>query len=173
MRVERLSGRAPAECLAWSAVERGGDCFEILCGMSGEVRSFREVLAKQAVGVLVRASLPWALRVTEIHLQPAVDRELSVLCHLGALVPGERATQLLWECDELGGNRITNRSRATACERRPVLHSCAAVAGQRRQVKQHGETCAALNQRADRCLVSAQGQVALPVTWDCAVLGLG
>jgi hypothetical protein len=145
MLVERLSGCAPDECLAWSAVEGGGDCLEVLCGVSGEVRSFPEVLAEQAVGVLVCAALPRALRVTEIDLQTTVDGELSVLCHLGALVPGERATQLFWERDKLGGDRITDCFCATACEWRAILHCWAAVAGQRRQVKEDGEGCAALD----------------------------
>jgi hypothetical protein len=59
--------------------------------LAGRGAEAGEVLAQQAVGVLVRAALPWALRVTEIHLQPAVDRDFRVLCHLRALVPGERA----------------------------------------------------------------------------------
>ncbi len=40
MLVERLGGRAPAERLAWSAVERGSDRLELLGGVSGEVRAF-------------------------------------------------------------------------------------------------------------------------------------
>ena len=91
MLVECFGGCAPVECLAWSAVERRSDRLELLRGVSGEVGAFGEVLAEQAVGVLVCASLPRALRVTEIHLKPAVDRELCVLCHLRPLVPGERA----------------------------------------------------------------------------------
>ena len=79
MLVERLGGRAPVERLAWSAVERRSDRLEVLGGVSGEARAFGEVLAEQAVGVLVRASLSWASRITEIHLQPAVDCDLCVV----------------------------------------------------------------------------------------------
>jgi hypothetical protein len=55
--------------------------------MAAEVGSFREVLAQQAVGVLVRAALPWTLRVAEVDGQPGVDTQLGVLGHLGALIP--------------------------------------------------------------------------------------
>jgi hypothetical protein len=34
---------------------------------------FREVLSKQAVGVLVCAALPRALGITEVDLQPGID----------------------------------------------------------------------------------------------------
>ena len=87
MLVERLGGCPPAEGLARPAVERGSNCFEILSGVSREVRTFREVLSEQPVGVLIGSSLPRALRVTEIHLQAAVDGELRVLCQMGSLDP--------------------------------------------------------------------------------------
>ena len=48
-----------------------------------------------------------------------------------ALIPGERAAQLLWEGDDLGCDRVTYRFGATPCERRAVLHSCCSVAGHR------------------------------------------
>jgi len=41
------------------------------------------------------AALPGALGITEVDLDAAVDRELDVLQHLLALVPGQRAAQLL------------------------------------------------------------------------------
>ena len=63
--VEGFGWCAPAECLSWSAVERGSDGVEVIGGVSGEVCAFREVLAEQAVGVLIGAALPWALRVGE------------------------------------------------------------------------------------------------------------
>lgn len=79
MLVEGFGRCAPAECLAWSAVEGGGDGFEVLGGVSGKVRASCGVLAEQTVGVLVRASLLGALRVTEINVKPGCDLELCVL----------------------------------------------------------------------------------------------
>src|SRR5205823_14844880 len=54
----------------------------------------REVLAKEAVGVLVGASLPGAARIAEVHLDTGLDAESPVLCHLLSLVPGQRVAKL-------------------------------------------------------------------------------
>ncbi len=47
------------------------------------------VLTQEAVRVLVGSSLPRARRVTEIDLNPGVDREAGVVGELLALIPGE------------------------------------------------------------------------------------
>src|SRR4051794_32809621 len=53
----------------------------------------RRASAQQAVGVLVGGALPRTVRVAEVDRQPGIDAQLRVLDHLGALVPGQRATQ--------------------------------------------------------------------------------
>jgi hypothetical protein len=50
---------------------------------------------KQAVGVFVGATLPRAVRVTEVDFESGVDAEARVLRHFGALVPRQRTTQML------------------------------------------------------------------------------
>jgi hypothetical protein len=50
-----------AEGLAGAAVKRDSDGVELDRGVLGEVGAFREVLAQQAVGVLVRSALPGTL----------------------------------------------------------------------------------------------------------------
>jgi hypothetical protein len=62
-----------------AAVQRRGDGNEVLGGVSGEVGALREVLAKEAVGVLVGPTLPGTVRVTEVHVQAGVNPELGVL----------------------------------------------------------------------------------------------
>jgi len=54
-----------------------------------EVSPLREVLAKQAVGVLVAAALLRALRIAKVDIETGVDPKLRVLGHLGALIPGQ------------------------------------------------------------------------------------
>src|SRR5215217_1428338 len=71
-----------AECLARAAVELRGDLVEALLADPGEARSLREVMAKQAVGVLVGAPLPRAAGIAEVDLDPGLDREAPVLGHL-------------------------------------------------------------------------------------------
>src|SRR5829696_9333909 len=85
--VEGFGGCLVAEGLAGAAVERGRDGVELGRGVLAEVGASREVLAQQAVGVLVGAALPRAVRVAEVDGQPGVDAQPRVLGHLGALVP--------------------------------------------------------------------------------------
>jgi hypothetical protein len=56
--VESFCGSIPVEGLAWLLVEGGGDGVEVVLGVVGEVGAFGEVLAGEAVPVLVGASLP-------------------------------------------------------------------------------------------------------------------
>ncbi len=89
MFVEGFGGCLAAEGLAGSAIERGSDRVEVAAGVSCKVGALEEVLAKQAVGVLVGASLPRRLWVAEEDRQAGVDAQLRVLRHLRALVPYE------------------------------------------------------------------------------------
>jgi hypothetical protein len=52
-----------------------------------EIGALREVLAKQTIGVLVRAPLPRTSRVAEEDSQTGIDAQLRMLGHLGPLVP--------------------------------------------------------------------------------------
>ena len=94
MLVEGFGGCLPAEGLAGSGVERGGDGVELVGRPAGQVGALGEVLAQEPVGVLVRAALPWAVRVGEVDREAGVDPELGVLGQLRAAVPGQRPTQL-------------------------------------------------------------------------------
>ena len=96
-----------------------------LRAVSGEVGAFGEVLAEQAVGVLVGAALPGAVRVAEVDLdQPAVDPELGVLRHLRSLVPGQRPAELLGQRADLPRRsrrgRPQHRGRPTRTVLRPA-----------------------------------------------------
>jgi hypothetical protein len=76
MFVERFGG-LPAECLAWSVVERVGDGLDLLVVPSREVGAIREVLAQKAIGViLIGAALPGTLRVGEVDRNAGLDGEL-------------------------------------------------------------------------------------------------
>ncbi len=56
--VENFGWFELVECLLWAVVEFVGDGVEFGLRVDGEVGSFGEVLAQEAVGVLVAASLP-------------------------------------------------------------------------------------------------------------------
>ena len=167
------AGVRQSERLARAAVERVGDGGQVVGAVAREVGALGEVLPEQPVGVLVGAALPGALRVAEVHLQAEVDLQPGVLGQLGALVPGQRAAQVLGQRAELGGDRVADGLGARPGDGRPVLDARAVAAGQRRQVQQHGEAAGALDQGADRRAVDADDQVALPVARDGAIGGLG
>jgi hypothetical protein len=75
--------------LSRAAVALGRDRVE--CGLVelAEIGALGEVLAQQAVGVLVAAALPGAAWVAEVDLDTGVDGELDVLGHLPAVIPGQ------------------------------------------------------------------------------------
>ncbi len=88
-------GSLPAEALAWSVVERGSNGLDLLRCPSGQVSGLREVPAKEAVRVLVGASLPRAVRVGEADRNAGLDREPDMCRQLLAAVPLHRPlTQL-------------------------------------------------------------------------------
>jgi hypothetical protein len=66
MLIEGFARGAPAEGLAGTTVESCGDSREVVDAVSVQVRTLGELLAEQAVRVLVRPSLPRAARVTEV-----------------------------------------------------------------------------------------------------------
>src|SRR5690242_3218378 len=98
----------PAEGLSRASVEAVGGGGEVGFGVLGEVGAFREVLTGEAVGVLVAAAHPRAVRITEIDLDPGVDREPDVFGHFAALVPGDAAPQRGRQGEDFGGHRVTH-----------------------------------------------------------------
>ena len=95
MFVEGLGGGLPVEGFAGSTVECCGDSVQVVLCVSAEIGAFGEVLAEETVGVLVGATLPGTLGVAEVDIEIGVYSQLSVLGHLGSLVPGQGAAQLL------------------------------------------------------------------------------
>ena len=57
--------------------------------MDGEVGAFREVLSKKTVGVLIGATLPWAVRVAEVDVEIGGQRQALVIGQFFAVVPGQ------------------------------------------------------------------------------------
>jgi hypothetical protein len=75
--------------LRGAAVERVSDSGQVVDAVSTQVGALGEVLAQQAVDVLVGSALPRAVGIAEEHRNAGVDAELGVLGHLRALVPGQ------------------------------------------------------------------------------------
>ena len=114
----RLGRCSPAERLARPAVEGNRHGCKVVGAVHAEVGALREVLAQQPVGVLIRAALPWAVRIAEVDLKTGVDPQACVLAHLRPLIPSQRLSQLL-------GQGVIERVRALRTASAP----CPASAG--------------------------------------------
>ena len=57
--------------------------------MDGEVGAFREVLSQKTVGVLISATLPWAVQVAEVDVEIGGQRQALVIGQFFAVVPGQ------------------------------------------------------------------------------------
>src|SRR5690606_833664 len=79
-----------SERLAGTAVERVLDHGQLRAADDAQIGALGQVLAEQAVGVLVAAALPGRVRVAEVDRDPRTRRELGVLGHLRTLVPRDR-----------------------------------------------------------------------------------
>ena len=114
MLIESLGRCLPAEGLSGPVVEGGSDCVEVVLVVAGQVGALGEVLAQQAVGVLVGAALPGAVWIAEVDRHAGTDKLLRVLGHFGSLVPGQRLAQLFGQGRDLGCDRIPYRLGAVA-----------------------------------------------------------
>src|SRR5881394_796874 len=66
--------------------------------MYTEISPLLEILAEQAIGILVSAALPWAVRA-EVDLQPSINPQVQMLRHLCSLIPGQGLANVLGEGD--------------------------------------------------------------------------
>src|SRR4051795_1595708 len=119
--VQSLGGRFPAKGLSRSRIEGERDGRKDIGLMHAEINSLWKVLAQQAVGILVRAALPGAVRVAEVDRDPGVDPQMCVLSHLRALVPGQRLPQVLGQGGDRARDGIAHRLGTMAGERRSIL----------------------------------------------------
>ena len=61
-----------------------------------QVGAFGKVLSQQTVGVLVRPTLPRALRIAKIYVDFGRQRKATMIGKFLAPVPGQGLIQLLW-----------------------------------------------------------------------------
>ena len=98
----------------------------------------------------LRPSLPRASGIAEVDLDAGLDAEPPVLCHLLALVPGQRAAKLGGQRRDARLERLADRLGVGSLGQRDEL----AIAG------------LALDQGRDRRVAGSHQQVALPVPRD-------
>ena len=144
-------------------IERVSNNCEYVRTVCAQIGSFREVLSKQSIGVLVRSALPRAVRFAEVDGKAGCYPQIRMPGHLCSLVPGQRAAKLRWQCRDRPGDGIANRFSPMTGKRRPVLHARdGAVAFHSGKMQQHCEPRGAFHQSADRRSAQADDQVTFP-----------
>ena len=63
-----LHRRRKAEAFPWAHVEAMGNGVQLSLGVGGQVCPLGQVLAQQAIGILVGPALPGAVRIGKEHL---------------------------------------------------------------------------------------------------------
>jgi hypothetical protein len=82
-----------------------------------QVCAFREVLPEQAVGVLVRTSLPGTGRVAEVDGDEYAPGEILMAGHFGALIPRQGTAEMGRKCTHRGCQPVAEIfGTAVACE---------------------------------------------------------
>ena len=142
---------------AWSAVELIGNRIELRLAVNRQIGALWQVLADQPIDVLAAASLPRAVRITEVNLDARVGAQLCMPGHLFALVVRQRMAHGFGNAAQLG-------RKAFQCR-------CGRGVG---QLGQYHQARASLNQHAHgRPVASALDEVAFPVARKRPIVGLG
>ncbi len=154
---EHLQWGQPSVCYPWSCVQTIGDPIELGLAEHAEVGALGHVLAKRAVGVLARASLPGAVRVAEVDLHAGLCTQIGVAGHLLALVIGEAFAQR--RCNRIQRGRKARQRRG----RSGIGH-----------LGQQHQAARPLDQHTHRGLVACTlDEVTFPVARHHAVIHLG
>src|ERR1700733_14983658 len=133
--------------LARPPIELAGYPVQMCLGVDRQVCPLGEVLPQQAVGVLVGAALPGALRIAKVYGDVGCQCETPMIRKLLATVPGQGFVQFVRQLLRLPDERGYDRLRL--------------LVG---YLRQHHITRMALNQGRDMAVLRPRQQVTLPMT---------
>ena len=91
---KQFSWASKVETFSGSRIELPGNGIKLCLREAGEIGALGEILAQQAIGILVDAALPRAVRIGEIHGDASDFGKPCVLRHLAPLVVGQGKTSL-------------------------------------------------------------------------------
>src|SRR5271154_91100 len=94
--VESLCWGFKLQGLTWPFVELTSHFVQMGLRVHRQVGALWKVLSQQAIGVLVRPALPWALRIAKIDVDVGRQRKATMIRQFLAAVPGQGLIQLLW-----------------------------------------------------------------------------
>ncbi len=153
-----------AECIRWglksqrlsrSLIELQGDFVELGLRVARKIGALGKVLTQQPIGILVRATLPRAVWVAEVHLRIGSEREVFMRGHLFTSIPGQGAAQLPGQFAYAPGESGD--------------HSLSLAAG---DFYQHQKARFAFDQSGNVRSARPHQQIAFPVAWNGTILRL-
>ena len=143
-----FQGRRKVETFSWACVQAMSDGVQLALRVARQVRALGQVLAQQAIRILVGAALPGAVRIGKEDLDREPLGQLLVLGHLFAPIVRQRFAQC-------GGHvpEFLRKALAGARRIRPLHPS------------QDDQARRPLHQRADsRAITGSLDEIAFPVT---------
>src|SRR5205085_1119009 len=142
-------GGLELEHFARAVVEQMGDRIEIVLTMHAKIGALGQILADQAIGVLVAATLPGAIGIGEVDLDAGGPGELGVTRHLAAGTVAERLAQARRHVPGQTLEAVLSGERVAAF-----------------QASNHDWARGALDKRANGgAVMRTPHQVAFPMTW--------
>ena len=154
VRHEQFGGAPEVEAFAWPGIELPGNGVQFGLRELRKIGALWKVLAKKAVGVLVDASLPGAVRIGKVDCDPRDFRKSFVLGHLAPLIVGQGQTLLCV-------NAVQDGAKS----------GCCSIGGSVFHLGQCHKERGSFDQRADgRRIASALDQVPFPVTGNDSLI---
>jgi len=108
---KHLPGRRPVETFSRSRVQPMRNGIELTLGIARQVRPLRQILPQQAIGVLIGATLPWAMWIGKEHLDGEPLGQPLVLGHFFASIISQRFAQRSWHMFEFPGKSLAGTLR--------------------------------------------------------------
>jgi len=142
--------------------------------MLAQVCSFWEVLPKKPICILICATLPRAFGIAKVNVQPGVDFELTMIGHLGPLVPGQRSSKMVRQVHNCGLDGLIHRLGPVASQSRAILQSRPLPMPRHgRQMEQNGEAGGSFHQRTDCRTAQSKNEIAFPMAWHGSICRFG
>ena len=106
-----FQGRGKVETFSRSRVQPMGDGVQLALGVARQVGALGQVLAQQAIRILVGAALPGAVRIGKEHPDCEPLRQALVLGHLFPAIIGQRFAQQRGHVPEFLGEALSGTRR--------------------------------------------------------------
>ena len=113
---KHLQWRGPVQAFSRSGIQPMGNGIQRPLGIAGQVGPLRQILTQQTVGVLVRAALPWAMRIRKEYSDRKPLGQALVFGHLFSPIIGQRGPQRGGYTREFSGESLSGTHRIRPVE---------------------------------------------------------